>query len=79
MQLTKGEKLHEDRRKLYYRNKEKDAALYDMMKNAYATFQRKEVLMQSMHTYSTQLNEGMNLAVAKYAPKTKTFSRSMLL
>eukprot|EP00957_Ditylum_brightwellii_P124896 9521238-Ditylum_brightwellii.AAC.1 len=26
-----------------------------------------------------QLNKGMNLAVTKYAPKTKTFSRTMSL
>eukprot|EP00957_Ditylum_brightwellii_P115262 8789470-Ditylum_brightwellii.AAC.1 len=71
VQLTKDKKLHEDRRKVYYRNKEKDAALYDLMKSAYATFQCKEVLMQSIHTYSAQLNKGMNVAVAKYAPKTK--------
>eukprot|EP00957_Ditylum_brightwellii_P039491 2987531-Ditylum_brightwellii.AAC.1 len=39
------------------------------MKDAYATFQRKEMLQQSVHTYSMQLNKGMNLAIAKYAPK----------
>eukprot|EP00957_Ditylum_brightwellii_P060203 4573010-Ditylum_brightwellii.AAC.1 len=42
VQLTKGEKLREDVRKVYYRNEEKDAALYDVMKSTYATFQHKE-------------------------------------
>eukprot|EP00957_Ditylum_brightwellii_P020302 1532318-Ditylum_brightwellii.AAC.1 len=79
VQLTNGKTLHEDRQTVYYRCKENDAALYALVKNADATFQCKEVLMQSMHTYFTQLNEWMNLAIAKYAPKRKMFSWSMLL
>eukprot|EP00957_Ditylum_brightwellii_P017016 1283348-Ditylum_brightwellii.AAC.1 len=34
---------------------------------------------QSMHSDSTQLNEGMYLEVTKCAPKMKTFSQTMLL
>eukprot|EP00957_Ditylum_brightwellii_P161563 12301184-Ditylum_brightwellii.AAC.1 len=47
------------------------------MKAAYGIFQRKDVLEQSRHMYNTQKNEGMNTAVACYAPKHKMYSRSM--
>eukprot|EP00957_Ditylum_brightwellii_P021417 1615580-Ditylum_brightwellii.AAC.1 len=50
--------------KVFYRCKKQDAKLYALMNEAYIIFQTQEVLMQSMHTYSTQLNEGMNLDVA---------------
>eukprot|EP00957_Ditylum_brightwellii_P153021 11647945-Ditylum_brightwellii.AAC.1 len=35
------------------------------------------MLEQSRHPFNTQKNEGMNTAIAKFAPKTRTFSRTM--
>jgi len=49
------------------------------MKEAYEPFQQRHILEQSQHPYDTQKNEGMNNTVAKYAPKSKTYSRSMSL
>eukprot|EP00957_Ditylum_brightwellii_P100330 7647120-Ditylum_brightwellii.AAC.1 len=49
------------------------------MKDAYRIFQKKEILEQSHHPFDIQKNEGMNTAIAKFAPKTRTFSRTMSL
>eukprot|EP00957_Ditylum_brightwellii_P070104 5324694-Ditylum_brightwellii.AAC.1 len=49
------------------------------MKVEYEIFQRKDVLEQSRHMYDTPKNEGMSTAIAHYAPKHKTYSRSMSL
>ena len=77
--MKKGEKINDSRtRNVYYRRKEKDAHLYKIMKDAYAYFQKKEILLQSMHLYNTK-NKGMNNSVAKYTQKIRTFSRAMSL
>eukprot|EP00957_Ditylum_brightwellii_P191502 14579219-Ditylum_brightwellii.AAC.1 len=49
------------------------------MKDANRIFQKRDILEQSRHPFDTQKNEGMNMAMAKFAPKTRTFSRTMLL
>ena len=37
------------------------------------------MLAQCVHEYDTQKNEGMNTCVAKYAPKNKTYCKSISL
>eukprot|EP00957_Ditylum_brightwellii_P132078 10070128-Ditylum_brightwellii.AAC.1 len=49
------------------------------MKDAYRIFQKREILEQSRHPFDTQKNECMNRAIAKFVPKTRTFSRTMSL
>eukprot|EP00957_Ditylum_brightwellii_P010962 830580-Ditylum_brightwellii.AAC.1 len=49
------------------------------MKDAYRTFQKREILEQSRHPFDAQKNEGMKTAIAKFAPKTQTLSCTMLL
>jgi len=49
------------------------------MKEAYQPFTTEERLQESLHNYSTQKNEVMNNSVAKYAPKTRTYSTTMAL
>jgi len=49
------------------------------MRDAYEPFTSEERLRESLHCYSTQKNEAMNNSVAKYAPKTRTYSTTMAL
>ena len=63
----------------YYRSKTKDSTLYNQMNKSYLPFTTEERLKESLHNFSTQKNEAMNNSVAKYAPKTRTYSTSMSL
>ena len=63
----------------FYRCKVKDKVLYQQMRDAYEPFTNEERLRESLHSYSTQKNEAMNNSVAKYAPKTRTYSTTMAL
>ena len=63
----------------FYRCKVKDKVIYQQMKDAYQPFTNEERLQESLHSYSTQKNEAMNNCVAKYAPKTRTYSTTMAL
>ena len=76
-----NEKLKEMERTVqsFYRCKVKDKFLYQQMKNTYQPFTNEERLQESLHSYSTQKNEAMNNSVAKYAPKTRTYSTTMAL
>ena len=49
------------------------------MTRCYLPFTTEERLKESLHIFSTQKNEAMNNSVAKYAPKTRTYSTSMSL
>lgn len=49
------------------------------MRETYQPFTTEERLQESLHNYSTQKNEAMNISVAKYAPKTRTYSTTMAL
>eukprot|EP00957_Ditylum_brightwellii_P001875 143871-Ditylum_brightwellii.AAC.1 len=40
------------------------------MKDAYRIFQKREILEQSRHPVDIRKNEGINTAIAKFAPKT---------
>ena len=61
----------------YYRSKTKDSTLSDQMTWCYLPFTTEERLKESLHKFSTQKNETMNNSVAKYAPKTRTYSTSI--
>jgi hypothetical protein len=57
----------------YYRCKKKDAKLYAQLLALSRDFMTEKRLLESAHPYDTQVNEGMNSAVAKHAPKHKTY------
>ena len=63
----------------YYRCKSKNSRLYTQLQEALAEFQTPERLEESAHPFDTQTNEAMNTAVAKYAPKHKTYATSTSL
>ena len=64
---------------MYYRSKETDNDLYIALKQAYAKYITKEMLEQCNHNYNTQVNEGMNTSIARYAPKSRHYSKSTSL
>eukprot|EP00957_Ditylum_brightwellii_P086616 6590399-Ditylum_brightwellii.AAC.1 len=45
----------------YYRNVNKDAALYKQPTNAVVEFSIEERLLESCHPFDTQTNEAMNM------------------
>ena len=49
------------------------------MNEIYCQFISEDKLEQCRHGWSTQSNESMNTSIAAYAPKTKTFSKTMSL
>ena len=63
----------------YYRSKVKNAKLYTQLNEAIADFTTTERLSESAHPFNTQTNEAMNTAVAKYAPKHKTYATTTSL
>ena len=66
-------------KKSYYRSKTKDSTLYEQILGAYLPFTKESRLKESLQNFSTQNNEALNNSVAKYAPKTRTYSTSMAL
>ena len=56
----------------FYRCKKKDKKLYEQIWKVYAPFTTPKRLQESLHSFDTQRNEGMNTSVEKYSPKTKT-------
>eukprot|EP00957_Ditylum_brightwellii_P102121 7784653-Ditylum_brightwellii.AAC.1 len=64
---------------IIYRYRQRDVNLYKIMREAYVIFQTKEVLEQSHCPFDMQKNKGMNLTAARYAPKTRCYSTTMLL
>ena len=63
----------------YFRCKKADSKLYKQLCEAIAPYLTDEKLRMLNHLWSTQLNEAMNNSISSYAPKTKTFCRTMLL
>ena len=59
--------------KTYYRSKVSNGKLFDAMKKKYEHYITKEYLQQCMHSFDTQVNEGMNNSIAAYATKGKHF------
>ena len=65
--------------KQYYRSKDQHGKLYVQIKDLFGEFMSRKCLEECHHGYDTQLNEGLNTAVAMIAPKHKTYGRSMSL
>ena len=75
--LTERERRREDPN--YYMCKFHDFMDYKRMKEEYEKYVTDDALAQCLHTYDTQKNESMNLVVAKYAPKNRTYAKSISL
>ena len=56
-----------------------DADLYQQMRVRFEPFLLPDRLLECLHIYTTQCNEAMNNSIAKYAPKSRTYSSSMSL
>ena len=69
----------ERKRKGYYRCKENDKELYNSLYELYKPYIIEERIEQCRHEFETQVNEGMNTCVAKYAPKGRHYSKSISL
>ena len=65
--------------KNYYLCKISDAKLYKQICDVYLPNVSDFALRECAHTWDTQLNESINLSVAKYAEKRKTYSMSTSL
>ena len=63
----------------YYRCKTEDGELYETLCELYGPYITTERITQCKHEFDTQVNEGMNTCVAKYAPKNKHYSKSVSL
>ena len=63
----------------YYRCKEKDSAIYLLLKDILSSFILISRLEDIAHGCDTQINESLNGIIAWYAPKNKTFSGSRSL
>ena len=63
----------------YYRCKVKDKELYEKLCVLYQPYITEERIEQCRHEFETQVNEGMNTCVAKYAPKGRHYSKSISL
>jgi hypothetical protein len=62
-----------------YRCKVKNEKLYLQCREIMDRFNSEERLRECHHTMSSQKNEAMNRSIMRYAPKDKTYSRTMAL
>ena len=77
---TSKEKLHSLRRHPgYYRSMKNDTVVFEQMKEKFKPYTTVSAMVELLHPYDTQTNEGMNTAVAAVAPKHKNYSRSVEL
>ena len=53
--------------------------LYLKLKEKYEYYISDEMLEMCAHEFDTQVNEGMNTCISRYAPKTRTYSKSISL
>ena len=53
--------------------------LYDRVRDCYRPFTTTTRLKESPHEFDTQKNEGMNISIAKYASKNKTYGMTISL
>ena len=63
----------------YYRYNTDDAELYAKLCELYEPSITEERITQCKYEVDTQLNEGMNTYVAKYAPKNRDYSKFISL
>jgi len=63
----------------FYRSKENDKELYELLQTKLARFVTKEALIEVGHGMDTLVNESLNNTISWLAPKNKTYSTSMSL
>ena len=63
----------------YYRCMTKDADLFEAMKEKYSKYISKTYLEHCIHSFDTQMNEGMNNSVAKYTSIEKHYKATKSL
>ena len=63
----------------FYRCKTKHREVYLRMKKALLRFSTKQRMTESLHGFSTQMNECLNNMISYYAPKNKTYGMTMSL
>ena len=56
-----------------------DENLYHQIFDALEPFIKEDMLKMLWHQYDTNINEAMNRSVSSFAPKDRTFSRTMSL
>ena len=66
-------------KKTYYRCKVEDEKLFTAMKEKYTKYISQEYLQHCMHSFDTQINEGMNNSVAAFANKGKHYGSTTSL
>ena len=69
----------EEKKKHYYRSKEKDAELYEKLQKLVARFITIEALKELAHSLDTNANEAFNQIISWMAPKNKVYSMSISL
>ena len=69
----------EERKKHFYRSKEKDKLLYDELKRIMARFLTLEALREVAHTMDTNANESLNNTISWIAPKNKVLCGTVSL
>ena len=60
-------------------NKQTDEKMYSQLKESVARFQTEQNVIECLHKYDTQSNEGLNMSVSRYVPKFKHYGTSMSL
>ena len=63
----------------HYRSMIEDEDLYHQVLDALAPFMKEDMLKMLWHEYDTNVNEAMNRSVSSFAPKDRTFCRTMSL
>ena len=67
-----NEKKKEEGSQSFYRCKYKDNKIYEQVWKRYYPFTTPKRIQELLHCFNTLWNEGMNISVEKYVPKTKT-------
>ena len=68
-----------DKKPGYYRCKKKHATMYKQMSEKYQRYITRDMLQMVLHFFDTQKNEAMNTSIMKYAPKSKTYCKTLSL
>ena len=63
----------------HYRSMIEDEDLYHQLLDALEPFIKEDMLKMLWHRYDTNVNEAMNRSVSSFAPKDRTFCRTMSL
>ena len=75
----KEQSMRQKKENKYYRCKQRDAKLYEQIREAYLPHVTLAKIAMLNHPHHTQGNEAMNTSVMSYAPKSKTFCKTKSL